>query len=319
MNIQEIIAHASCNCGVTPSFNIPELPADIELIGRESLITEIIPAMNVDRSLDVNVTSRVFQPRGNKITLRSRTQDEWQNYIYVGQFDITDAQWLRYGQTAGTVTTPEIDRLIITLMTENQKWQLYARQEPYNNLSTKRFTALFRDHGMDTALRMNLIENITMNAVDINMPYVPSRVDAIYEEPNRMPYMYLYPTEFYSIDYRFQPYTYTFEMGENYIELIFRNTGTPKRLIIPEPIRIENETIVAQPKFKQYLIDVLAEKLALIYGMSTLTTMHAAAMVSYNILLKQQPVPMHPINPRINIRNVLKNGQSRYWRFDGFI
>lgn len=225
MNLNTIVAHAAVNSGVVASFNIPEIPADVQAIAREALEEELLPQMNADRTLDVTVLSKVYQPINNRIIL----------------------------------TASE------------------------------------------------------------DMPWVPARIDAIFEEPSGLPYQYLYMEEFESIDYKFQPYVYTFILDETGMTLIFRLNNGPKKLIYPVPIYIKGDEIIAPPKFKQYLIDALATRLATIYGTSVLPTVYQMAQVSYNTLLKQQPVPLHGVNPRLKIRDVMKNGQSRYWRFDGFV
>lgn len=234
INLLDVIAHAACNSGVVPSFNLLELPPDVQQMGMEALTEELIPQMNTDRTLDVSVTSKVFHPVNREIIM---SNDE-------------------------TVATP-----------------------------------------------------------DAFVEWVPARVDAVMEEPSRVPYAYLYRMEFENIDYKFQPYTYTTEMGTNFLKIMFRQTNTPKRIVYPVPIYVDvkKKEIVAQPKFKQYLIDTLAAKFALIYGMSTLQVMMSAVDISYGHLVKQHPTPIRSVNPRMKIRDVLKNGQSRYWRFDGFV
>lgn len=162
-----------------------------------------------------------------------------------------------------------------------------------------------------------------------HIEWAPARVDRVMTAEARIPYDYLNMTDYFTIDYRWNPFTYTFEVGETlndrytegghqYMIIHIRNNNSPLRLVYPVPIYIKNDVLVAQPKFNQYIIDILSAKLALCYGMQTLPMMMQAADVSYSKLLKQQVEPMTDVDVRQKMRNLVNHGRSR-WRFDGFV
>lgn len=224
MNINKIIAHAACNSGLVPSFNIPEIPADIQAHARQLLTEEIIPLINSDRTLDANIIAKDFQP-----TLH----------------------------------------------------QLYIQ-------------------------------------ANVNIDFMPMRIDAVFDKGSRIPYTYLYREEFESLDYRFDPFVYAIETKDDGILLLFRN-NLPKICVIPVPLRVDGDNITGQPKFSQYLIDILAQRLAINWGLSTVQAMTAAAQLSYNLLVKNVNSKIRPVNPRMLIRDVLRRGEARNWNIQGFV
>jgi hypothetical protein len=151
-----------------------------------------------------------------------------------------------------------------------------------------------------------------------NIEFMPMRIDSVMDVTNNIPYEYTYLSEFMNIDYRWNPFNYAIETHPWGLELIFRN-NTPKNLVIPVPLRIENDVIIGQPKFKLYVIDALATRLAVNYQVSTVESMAVAEERSYNMLKKNVSQPIRPVNRRLQQRDILRQGQSKYWRFDGYI
>jgi hypothetical protein len=297
INKYNVIAHAACNSGVVPSFNLPELPVNVQELALEALEEEIMPAINVDRSLDMNITSGVFDVVGEELIF-------W-------RFDKsiikeTNVVWGRNRTFEGQVTNLTIQQWIIeenlpsTVATRYKCW--YINNE---------YILMAYVYGTQLNI-VSIIPNV--------FPYLMARVDAVVQESSRIPFAYLYREEFDNIDYRHDPYIYTCEYGADYFKLLFKpGYAGQVRVTYPVPIYISGDEIVAPPKFKKYLIDVLAEHLSVIYGMSTVELMQRAAEHSYNFLVKQMPKPIRPVNYRFKIRDVMKNGQARYWRFDGFL
>jgi hypothetical protein len=234
IDICDVIVHAAVNSGLMPSFNLPELPPDVQSLSKEVLTKELIPQMNCDRTLDLDVKAERMIPLNGKIRMAHRSN-------------------------AGPA--------------------------------------------------------------DYAVNWVPGRVDAVLEESSRVPYQYLYRTEFESIGYRCKPFIYCTEQDEFGLSIFLKNAATPKRVIFPVPIHLADgkEEIIAPQKFYQYIVDSLAVRLAVIYGMSTAQMMGAAQQASYNNILKQVPQPLHAANPRERIRDILNSGQSKQWRADGFV
>lgn len=93
INLQHVITYAAFNSNVVPSYNVDDIPGEVMSIGRDMLQYEILPQMNVDRTLDVALKSDIFQPTGNKLTF------------------IQDPDWVSVldmpNQTLNTVNVPE--------------------------------------------------------------------------------------------------------------------------------------------------------------------------------------------------------------------
>lgn len=225
IDMTEVIAHAACSCGLVPSFNTHELPKEVEELSSSILKGEILPQINCDRTLDVDVDSAALTPVNNAIIMYDRNA----------------------GEIAG-------------------------------------------GHALD---------------------WVPARVDAVFEESTRQPYAYLYMTEFESQAYQSNIFVYATRIDESSLKIMFRNSGSPKRVVYPVPVCVRHDdpnAIVAPPKFRQFLIDKLSVRLSIIYGLSTSALMAAAAEESYANVLKQMPQPLHPANPSARIRGILSRG-----------
>ena len=103
--------------------------------------------------------------------------------------------------------------------------------------------------------------------------------------------------------------------------LLIKGTNIPKILILPVPLQIVNAThdfageIKAPEKFRRYLIDCLAVSLAIIYGVSSLPAMEKQQAVSYNLLKKNKPQPLHEANVSERVQDKLRTDRRLYGRF----
>lgn len=376
MKVSEIITSACLNSQVVPSTNIGDIPGDIYDIALHKLKYDVLGTLNVDRTLDMALTSRVFQPNANKIRLqrdpeeiplsrymtgRGPTLDNKNMIPPVVKPKIIDAYKV-LGRTGYKLpanftlqqfindTKPGID------YTTNFH-SFHPTTTPSPQLTI--FNAINAMIGMpvvgafDGIVKVNYTPNaasvwnitqdeyiwswITSDGYSIlliptigfqsvwylitnsNMRWMPYFVDSVLDEPSGLPHTLLDKSQFHSIDFKFIPWIYTVENGDNWMELEFKSTGNvPKRLTYPIPIYIDGDELVAPPKFHQYIMDCVAEQLAVLYNMSSIATLTEQKNQSYAVLKRQHPNMIQPINTRLQIRNTLQSGQSRWFRFDGF-
>lgn len=306
MEVLDIIQRAAFNCGVISSFDVDEFPGDVQAAGHHLLESEVLPSLNCDRSLDTTMIARTFMPSNNLLTIKPLSQNNTD--IIIGTSIYASDKVLSY-------FTAEVTRLAPD----------FATTWPTDDADNARTVGMWTtDH------RYVYATSLTNAVIDpaINIEFQPMRIDAMLEDANRIPYRYLYRQEFESLEFKVQPFTYTDEVYEDSIILHWHGSQLLKLLIIPVPLYIVHDTdsnnpyagqINCPPKFKQFLVDTLAMRLSIVYGLSTTSAMQGAADMSYNMLKKNLPLHLHAPNPAEAVRDVLKRTQNNRWRFDGLI
>ena len=292
MQVLDIIRRAAFNSGTVTSFNPEELPGDVETTGYHLLAKEIIPALSCDRSLDVTVVARTYTPTTNSISLRALPPDS--NYFIIGNSVMLATELLLNFASEATRLLPTI-----------ADW-------PTDDAGVPRTVAIWSAD--QRLVYATTLLNAAINA-DVNIEFLPMRVDALFEDTSRLEYKYLYRREYESIDYFAAPFVYTTETYENELVILWHAGTTDKRVVLPMPLFIVRDMVDANPyagvisgpaKFEQYIVDALAVRLAIVYGLSTVATMQTAAMTSYNLLKKNMPMPTHSMDVRTSIRDVLR-------------
>ena len=296
MDVVELIQSAAFKAGIVSSFNRDELPDDVQEAGRNVLASEILPSVNCDRTLDITVTSRVYQPVGGRIVLKPfKPRDGWKLLGY-SQYNSTelDSHW-----------SEELARLGITA------W-------PETDLGEPMYLAMWTTD-------MKLVagsDNVNCDIVPgYNIDFPPMRVESVIESTSRFEHGYLYRDEFERTVLDTIPGVYTTEEYDDQLIVLIKGTNAPKVLILPVPLQIVNAThnfageIKAPEKFRRYLIDCLAVSLAIIYGVSSLPAMEKQQAVSYNLLKKNKPQPLHEANVSERVQDKLRTDRRLYGRF----
>lgn len=299
MQVMDIIRRAAFNCGVVASFNPEEMPGDVEAAGYKLLVDEVLPTLNCDRTLDVTVTARVFKPINNQLVLSPIPVDS--KLIVLGRSSLSHLD------------------LQIQFSTEavplNQSLSLEWPQD---------------DSGQPLQLAIWSVDNrlvystsLTTPATldpNINIEFHPMRVDAVFDDDTRAEYTCMYRHEFESATGISTANTYAIEMHEDNLIIMWHKTASSKCIVLPVPLSIEQSSFGNNPyagklrcpaKFRQYLVDALAVRLAIVYDLSTAPAMHAAAMISYNLLKKNIPVRVHAPNTNTQIGNILRRARGR--------
>lgn len=296
MDVVELIQSAAFKAGIVSSFNRDELPDDVEKAGRNVLASEILPSINCDRTLDITVTSRVYQPVGGKIVLTPfKPRNGWKllGYSKYNSAEL-DAHWPEEIARFGITTWPETDLgepLYLAMWTTDMK--LVAGND---------------------SVTCDIVPNY-------NIDFPPMRVESVLESTSRFAHTYLYRDEFERTVLDAIPGVFTTEEYDDRIVILIKGTNAPKIVILPVPLQIVNSdyasagVINAPEKFRRYLIDCLAVSLAIIYGVSSLPAMEKQQAVSYNLLKKNRPQPLHEANVSERIQDRIRTDRRLYGRF----
>lgn len=301
MEVLDIVQSAAFKSGVISSFNPDDLPGDILAAGQNTLINEIIPSLNCDRTVDITVTSRLYRPDGDRIVLRPFKPRD--NYEMLGYST----------SSASTLLDPEFwEKAVLALRPEwKDEW-------PTNDLGKPRVGCIWSLDG-----RLVIGSSLAESAIEpgVNIDFPPMRVDAVLDSSTRIAYDYVYRTEFEQLLNTTPPGVYTVEEYADGLVILLRGTTDTKCVVLPVPLQVINishdhaGTIVAPEKFRRYLIDSVAVNLAIIYGMSTLPAMQQQQAASYNLIKKNKPQPRHSQNISEHIADTLHRGIRLGGRF----
>lgn len=304
MQVLELIQSAAFKSGIVSSFNPDEIPGDIVEAGRRILTEEILPTLNCDRMIDITVTAKTYQPVEGKIVLKPAPRME--NFRIVGYskyssddkfedfYNEIKERTPEYLDDSGVWIHPTDDFGAPTMLAE---WMTD------NKLMYVKYT---NPHAMWQVV-----------VPDVNIDFPPMRVDSVIDADSKIAYEYQYRDEFEQTFNTMLPGIYTTEEYEDRLVVLLKGSSTAKRLIMPVPLQIINQQfdnageIIAPPKFKRYLIDALAVSLAIVYGVSTVDLMKQQAALSYNLLKKNKPQPMHEQNVNKCISDKLRSSRGR--------
>lgn len=311
MEVLDIVRSAAFKAGIVPSFNPDELPEDVLNAGRAALTDEIMPTLNCDRTIDITVTSRIYRPVGGKIILKPFRQPN-DNTEIIGYTDklSTDFKTGTYISTLhnfyDAVAQCRPDWVDTNTHSYTDKW-------PRNDFNILRTAAVWTLDMHLAYIQFSDTDTATLGEFDANIDFPPMRVDAVMDENSRYTYDYLYRDE-YERTFKFTslPGVYTTEEYDDKLVILLNGSPDVKLVVLPVPLQIINRdyahsgTITAPEKFRRYLIDAVAVSLSITYGMSTLPLMKEAAAVSYNLLKKNKPQPLHKANVAQEITNKLR-------------
>lgn len=313
MQVLDIIQSAAFKAGIIPSFNPDEIPGDVVSAGRNILMNEIIPGLNCDRTIDITVTSRVYQPKDGIIVLTPLRQPV-DNFEIIGYTKYT-AQELIRGEFSHWIE--ELKRLRPLWIYDDNDGNTQTKNWPVDIMNTKRSAAIWTSDMQlvyGTPTEVNIMP-------EVNIDFPPMRIDTVLDDDSRIKYEYVYREEFDQILNVMLPGVFTVEEYDDKLILLVKGTNRPKRLIMPVPLQIvdaDNErsgTITAPEKFRRYLIDATAVSLAIVYGVTTVDMMKEQAHQSYELLKKNKTQPLHKMNVTEEIQDKLRRGRRFYANF----
>ena len=325
MLVVDIIRRAAFNSGVTSSFNPNDVPSDIMEAGFELLSNEILPSLNCDRMLDVTVIAREFTPAKGEINLVHVPRD-WDGII-VGKSGLTSTQWL--DPVGGTARISTILEQELGITPENAPRDQIGKPTKIGIWCSDNILIYITptENEVDLTWLELPVSLLTVNGFPVNLEFPAMRVEQVYDSNTRIPYRYLYVEEFESNQHRYDTHVYCVQEFEHMTRIRFKTSfnGQKKLVLLPVPLVITptNESVWGEikcpAKFRQYLVDALAVRLAVVYGLSTVDSMRANASTSYNLLKKNVTQELHPTNVNEKISQTLNRNLGNFWRIDGFI
>lgn len=314
MQVLDIVHRAITKSGVNSSFNPDEVPGEYEAAGRMILEKDVIVGINCDRTLDVTKTAITLNCENSMIKLATIPTNS--NVKVIGECAYT-SKLLAEGDQTSTPVSVQTAMLQNTFGISGES--TYPKDDLGEDLTIGVWTSdgklfVFRGYPSDS--------NVGKVDTSVNIKFPPMDVIAVYEESDRREYTFVYRDEFESSEFYRREDVYTLELYEDSLVILFHNkSNTPKRVVLPVPLCIENVVefnnpndgiIHAPAKFEQYLVLQTAAGLAQMYGMSTLAVVTGLASQAYNRLLKNTP-KRHGQNIRKEIRETIR-GYGRDFR-----
>lgn len=330
MQVMDIVNKASLASGAVPSFNDGEIPEDVQARAADFLRNEIIPSMNCDRNLDITEAIARLHPVNGVIDLMCPPLG-YPNEIY-GTVPYQSSDLLK--QT--TVTQGGVDYQIYSNLAEllvnmglcipdpNDQTKLqHTVAWPTDSVGNPRDIAIWTDDWklIEIASGSEIVEAGVRPHPFYNIPFPPMWVEEVYRaydgarlDPKRA-------GEFVSAEFRHCQLVYMVEAYQKKFRVRFTPSfgGSECLLIVPVPIQIVNSyeephpwqgELIAPEKFKPYLIERLAARLAHYYGIDGADNLDKNTGIYYQSLLKNKTAVEHKADVRVLIGETLQSGSG---------
>jgi hypothetical protein len=132
-----------------------------------------------------------------------------------------------------------------------------------------------------------------------NCPFYPAYIAEVYRASDGAPMQYLHHGEMISSEFRYSQLVYTVEDNITKMRIRFNPSSNPGSVLVvmPVPIKVINSyeepnpwqgTIVASEKFYPFLLNILAWRMSIEYGVDTKADMQREADKSYMNILKNK-------------------------------
>ena len=323
MELLDIVHRAIRKSGVSSSFNEDEIPEDIEKCGSDILRNEIVPELNCDRTLDLTETVMVFTPVNNQIVLRD-VPPEYDRQV-VEPVDLPSGILLK-GDQYGRATNV-IDLLVDlgyiewngTGYDRTRKWQSDVFGH-YRKMAIWSSDYKLIELPVADNIASWLAEDLHVNRI-YNVPFPAMRVVSVTRVTDGVPLDYIHASEMVSAEFRYSALVYTTEDYEDRHRIIFTpNSGqVTVAVVVPVPVRIINTfeephphegRIIAPRKFRAFLTNILAWRLASEFGVSTKDEMKELTVISYGMLKRNLSKEMHKQDTDRRINAYLERGRG---------
>lgn len=337
MQVMDIVNRAAFDSGVSPSFNPDEVPEDIQERGADILRNELIRDINCDQTLSLCETVVKLSPRRGVLDLRSTPLDYdhfiYQTAPYNGDFYMQTEYAPMYPQSPSVYYMRNlidylVDLGVVKLEGTSNPYAVVTRTEKWatNQLGEPMPIAFWSIDGKLIEVPTDISALFNVQKPDFiskrfNVPFDPTQIEEIYRASDGAPLDYVHAGELVSCEFRHSPLVYTVEEFEDRLRVRFtQNFGDVEvLLILPVPIKVINSfdephpyqgRIIAPPKFRSYLINALAWRLAGSYGIATEANLEKKASVSYNALIKNRVKREHPQDVDRRIAQYIHRGRG---------
>lgn len=328
MQVMDIVNEAALASGAVPSFNIDEVPEDVQAIASTFLRKEIVTSMNCDRNLDITEAIARLHPVNGVIDLMCPPQ-EYPNEIY-GTVPLTSKQLLQpftvsYGgqdyQVYSNLSQLLVNMGLCTVDPGNPLGLTHTTEWPTDSVGNPRNIAIWTDDWK--LIEIESGSEIVPSGVRVhpfyNVPFPPMWVEEVYRaydgarlEPKKA-------GEFVSAQYRHCQLVYMVEGYTKKFRVRFTSSygNSEALLVVPVPIQIVNSyeephpwqgELIAPEKFRPYIVSRLAARLAHFYNIDGADNLDKDTGTYYQSLLKNKTTVEHKADvPRL-IGETLRNG-----------
>lgn len=339
MQVMDIVNRAVMKSGVVSNFNPDEVPEDIQQRAADVLRNEIIEDLNCDRAVDISETVVTLTPKEDKIDLITTPLD-YGKFI-IGSVGET-APFLMECITRSLAPGAQpvyIPTHLVDLLEELGYYRLdpeYSGTRYTNLVKTDKWPTTqfgeYRDLALWTSdfklieVPANLGNPYSVEQPDFvnkryNVPFYPAYIDEVYRANDGAPLMYIHHGEMVSAEFRHSQLVFTLE--DNITRMTIRFTrnfnNSPAAIVLPVPVKVINSyeepnpwqgEIVAPRKFRSFLINMLAWRMAIEYGVDTKEDMRQQSTVSYSNIIKNKVKREHPQDIERRIFHYLRRGHG---------
>ena len=339
MQVMDIVNRAVMKSGVVSNFNPDEVPEDIQQRAADVLRNEIIEDLNCDRAVDISETVVTLTPNEDKIDLITTPLDYGKFIIgSVGETAPFLMECITRSLTPGAQPV-YIPTHLVDLLEELGYYQLdpeYSGTRYTNLVKTDKWPTTQLGEYRDLALWTSDFKLIEVpanfgnpypveqpNLVNkrYNVPFYPAYIDEVYRANDGAPLMYIHHGEMVSAEFRHSQLVFTLE--DNITRMTIRFTrnfnNSPAAIVLPVPVKVINSyeepnpwqgEIVAPRKFRSFLINMLAWRMAIEYGVDTKEDMRLQSTTSYTNIIKNKVKREHPQDIERRIFHYLRRGHG---------
>ena len=314
MLVMDIVNRAVMKSGVVSSFNPDEVPEDIQQRAADVLRNEIIRELNCDRNVDITETVLPFRVTRGRVDLVTTPLD-YLNYIFpTVDFTASQLNAVEYRSFAQGAPAIPFMRQLIDLLRDMGLITVFGSVDYGNLIFTEKWPCTQLGQQIPIAFwtedcqlfevgtdLSKLYDNENPDFVNhkYNCPFYPAYIDEVYRAGDGAPLQYLHHGEMVSAEFRHSQLVYTVEDNITKMRIRFNPTCNPGTVLVvlPVPIKVINSfeephpwmgTIVAPEKFYSFLLNILAWRMAVEYGVDTKADMQRQAETSYANILRNK-------------------------------
>lgn len=334
MQVMDIVNRAAIESGAAPSFNVNEVPEDMQARGADILRYEIVPTLNCDRTVDITEIVYPATPINGVVSLRT-TPLNYPRYI-LPTSPLTAHQLLsstKYPAPGGQGALVAVVNLLTYLVDDGYVDGVFTQNRtdkwPTDQLGQPLDLAIWTDDfklieiPSDFGEYFNHTADVDWVNKKYNLPFAPMRVVDIARASDGATFQYIHAGEMISSEFRYCPLVYTTEDLPDVLKIRFNPSyaNEPVLLVLPIPIKIVNSfdepdpwqgELIAPEKFRMFITATLTWRMAGEYGLASEPRFEKLAQQAYNCIIKNMSKQPHAQDIPRRISQYL--GRNRGWR-----
>ena len=334
MQVMDIVNRAAIASGAAPSFNVDEVPEDMQARGADILRYEIIPTLNCDRTVDITEIVYPTVPKQGVISLRTTPLD-YPRYIiptapYTAQYLQSTTKYPAPGGHGLATVVNLLPYLVEEGYVEGMFNHALTEKWPTDQLGQPLDLAIWTDDTKLIEIPSDLSKYFVSDGEVVdwvskryNVPFAPMRVTEIARAADGAMFQYIHAGEMISSEFRYSPLVFTTEDLPEVMKIRFNPSYSdePVLLVLPVPVKVVNSydepnpwqgTIVAPEKFRMFIQAVLTWRMAGEYGLASEARFEKLAEKAYDAIIKNMSKQPHAQDIPRRISQYL--GRNRGWR-----